>query len=321
MKALCLKSIAPLHLSLANDIPFSVPGAGEILVRVRAAGVTPTELSWYPTTHTKEGKQRTDPIPGHEFSGEVAALGPGTSGFDVGQEIYGMNDWFAAGAIAEFCVTKPQWIAFKPAGLTHEEAASVPIGALTAWQGLLDRAKLEPGERVLVHGGAGAVGVFVIQLALIHGAHVSATASPRNFPFLKQLGAEQLIDYHADRFESKVGKVDVIFDCVGGETLKRSWAVLKPAGRVVTIVEAKEKSADERAQRAFFIVEPNQGQLVKIGELLNLKQLRPVVDAVVALEQSVDAYTGKMERNVRRGKVVVVVHPPSKTDVEVGSLG
>lgn len=311
MKALCLKSIDPLILAVASDVPVPAPAAGEILVRVRAAGVTPTELSWYPTTHTKDGKPRTNPIPGHEFSGAVAALGSGASGFDVGQEIYGMNDWFADGAMAEFCVTRPEWIAIKPARLTHEQAASVPISALTAWQGLLDRANVQPGERVLVHGGAGAVGVYVIQLALLYGAHVSTTASSRNFPFLKELGAEQLIDYRADRFEQIVGKVDVVFDCVGGETLKRSWDVLKPGGRVITIVEGKEPTVDERTKKAFFIVEPNQEQLVKISELLNLRRLRPVVDAIIALEQSADAYVGDAARKLRRGKVVVAVSPPS----------
>ena len=155
------------------------PGEGELLIRVHAAGVTPTELGWYPTNYAKDGSPRKGAVPGHEFSGVVAALGKNANGFQEGQEVYGMNDWFADGATAEFCVTQAQSIALKPATLTYEEAATVPIGALTAWQGLLDRAKIQPGERVLVHGGGGAVGIFAVQLAHLHGAHVIATASPK----------------------------------------------------------------------------------------------------------------------------------------------
>src|SRR5271169_5495674 len=137
---------------IATVVPRPRPGEGELLIRVCAAGVTPTELLWYPTTQKKDGTPRKGAVPGHEFSGVVAELGKNINGFEVGQEIYGFNDWFADGATAEFCLTTPQSIAGKPATLTHEAAATVPIGALTAWQGLLERAKIQPGERVLIQG-------------------------------------------------------------------------------------------------------------------------------------------------------------------------
>jgi NADPH:quinone reductase-like Zn-dependent oxidoreductase len=159
-----------------DDVAKPKPGRGEMLVRVYAAGVTSKELLWYPTTHDKSGELRSRAVPGHEFSGVIEAAGEDAEGFSAGQEVYGMNDWFSDGATAEYCVTRPASVAPKPAQLTHVEAASVPIGALTAWQGLFDRAKLQAGERVLVHGGAGAVGLFAIQLARLHGAHVTATA-------------------------------------------------------------------------------------------------------------------------------------------------
>src|SRR5262249_787889 len=152
-------------LLVAATLTQPQPADGELLIRVRAAGVTPTELLWYPTTHTKQGGVRTSAVPGHEFSGVIAVLGKGANDFSVGDEVYGMNDWFADGATAEFCLTQPQNIALKPKALTHELAATVPIGALTAWQGLFDRAKLQSGERVLIHGAAGAVGLFAVQLA------------------------------------------------------------------------------------------------------------------------------------------------------------
>src|ERR1700712_5291520 len=119
------------------------PGPGEVLVHVYAAGITPTELLWYPTLHTKSGDKRNQAVPGHEFSGVIAALGEGVADLEIGQEIYGMNEWFADGALAEYCITQPASIAPKPRSLTHVQAASVPIGALTAWQGLIDRARLK----------------------------------------------------------------------------------------------------------------------------------------------------------------------------------
>src|SRR5215475_14485266 len=137
------------------DLQKPEAGLGEILIQVHAAGVTTTELLWSTTTHTKSGTARMHAVPGHEFSGVIAAIGKDVQDFEVGDEVYGMNDWFADGATAEFCITLPQNIARKPATLSHEAAASVPIGALTSWQGLIDRAKLEPGERILVHGGPG----------------------------------------------------------------------------------------------------------------------------------------------------------------------
>ena len=158
-----------------------------------------------------------------------------------------MNDWFADGATAEFCAGAAG-IAPKPKHLSHAESAAVPIGALTAWQGLVDRAKIREGERVLVHGGAGAVGVFAVQIARLHGAEIIATASRRNADFVAKLGAQTVIDYAATPFEQRAKDVDVVFDCVGGDTLRRSWSVLKPGGRMVTIAAAKRSSGRSSRQ-------------------------------------------------------------------------
>jgi NADPH:quinone reductase-like Zn-dependent oxidoreductase len=288
-------------------LPQPKPGDSELLIRVHAAGVTPTELLWYPTTHTKEGGARTSAVPGHEFSGVVAALGKGANSFKVGDEIYGMNDWFADGATAEFCLTQPQHVALKPKGLTHELAATVPIGALTAWQGLLDRAKLQTGERVLIHGAAGAVGLFAVQLAHLHSAYVIATASGRNSEFLKKLGADGVIDYKTSRFEDEVEKVDIVFDAVGGETLDRSWNVLKPGGRMVTIAADSEGTADQRVKDAFFIVEPNQKQLLEVAKLLDAGTLKAFVNAVVPLDEATVAYSRAVRAERGFGKVVIAV--------------
>jgi NADPH:quinone reductase-like Zn-dependent oxidoreductase len=186
------------------------PGRGQILIRVYAAGVTTTELHWDPTTHKKSGEPRLNAIPGHEFSGMIAEMCDDAGGFTIGQEVYGMNEWYEEGATAEYCLTEPSGIATKPASLTHEVAATVPIGALTAWQGLLDRAKLQQGERGLVHGAAGGVGVFAVQLAHVHGAQVIATTSSHTVALVKELGADEIIGYKMDRFERGYGKVVVV---------------------------------------------------------------------------------------------------------------
>jgi NADPH:quinone reductase-like Zn-dependent oxidoreductase len=289
------------------EAPTPSAGPGAVLVQVCAAGITPSELLWYPTTYNKDGTRRTHAIPGHEFSGVITAIGPGVSAFAVGDEVYGMNDWFADGTIAEFCVAGTAGIAPKPKHLSHAESAAVPIGALTAWQGLVDRAKVLQGERVLVHGGAGAVGVFVIQIARLRGAEVIATASSRNAEFVAKLGAQAAIDYAATPFEQHAKDVDIVFDCVGGDTLRRSWSVLKPGGRMVTIAAGSEAQDDPRVKEAFFIVEPNQKQLIQIAALLDAGTFRVFVDSEISLAEAPDAFARTIPRKLGFGKTVVVM--------------
>ncbi len=307
MRTMRLSDSAQSPVLVEENVPLPQPGRGELLVRVYAAGVTSTELLWYPTTHSNNGERRSRAVPDHEFSGVIAAVGEDVVGFEIGQEVYGMNDWFSDGALAEYCLTQPTSVAQKPPRLTHIEAAAVPIGALTAWQGLFERARLQAGEHVLVHGGAGAVGVFAIQLARLHGAHVITTASARNLAFVSQLGAAQVIDYRAVRFEDNVRDMDVVFDTVGGDTLQRSWGVLKPGGRMVTIAADSETSTDERVKQAFFIVEPNHEQLTRIGDLLEAGDLQTVVDAALPLTRASEAYTGEVKQRRGCGKLVVNV--------------
>jgi len=293
-----------IELEEANA-PRPEPEPAELLIRICAAGVTPTELLWYPTSHDRNGKKRNNAVPGHEFSGVIAAAGKATVGFSLGESVYGMNDWFADGAMAEFCLSTPSSIAKKPSCLTHVQTASVPIGALTSWQGLFDRAKLKSGERALIHGGAGAVGVFAVQLARYAGAHVIATASADNLEFAASLGAEQVLDYRTSRFEQVLSEIDVVFDTVGGETLQRSWGVLKPSGRIITIAAGEENATDERTKGAFLLVQPNQKQLEEIANLLDSQTIIPVIDAVVPFRSAADAYKKNVRNRLGRGKLVV----------------
>jgi NADPH:quinone reductase-like Zn-dependent oxidoreductase len=307
MKAMQVNHSTQGPVLIATELPQPEPGEGELLIRVRAVGVTHTELNWYPTTHARDGSPRKGAVPGHEFSGAIAALGKNTKGFEVGQDIYGMSDWFVDGATAEFCVTQPQSIAPKPVALTHEAAATVPIGALTAWQGLLERANMQPGERVLIQGGAGAVGLFAVQLAHLHDAHVIATASQKNLQLVVELGADEVIDYKASRFEDRSGNVDVVFDTVGGDTLDRSWRTLNAGGRLVTIVSGLPANAEQRVKDAFFIVEPRQKQLLEVATLLDAGTLKTYVSAVVPFAETSDAYSGTVPGMLGYGKVVIAI--------------
>jgi NADPH:quinone reductase-like Zn-dependent oxidoreductase len=307
MKAMQVNKVDQGSRLVLVELQKPEPSLGEILVHVHAAGVTTTELSWYPTTHTKSGTERPRAVPGHEFSGVITAIGKGVQDFEVGDEVYGMNDWYADGATAEFCITVPQNIARKPATLSHEAAASVPIGALTSWQGLIDRAKLEQGERVLIHGGAGAVGIYAVQLAHMRGARVITTVSTQDIEFVKRLGADEVIDYKASRFEKEVQDVDVVFDAVGGDTLDRSWGVLKPGGRMITIAADGEGTTDQRVKDAYFIVEPNQKQLVEIAKQLDAGYLRAFVKTTIPLNEASAAYSGAVRDKRGHGKIVISV--------------
>ncbi|CAN5628117.1 NADP-dependent oxidoreductase [soil metagenome] len=307
MKAMQLVSSKDTPILVPADVPRPKPERGEIVVQVYAAGVTPTELLWYPTTHTPEGQERKLAIPGHEFSGVVVEVGDDVFGQSLGDEVFGMNDWFGQGSTAEYCLTKPTWIAAKPTSLTHAEAASVPIGALTAWQGLVEKAKIQPGNRVLIHGASGAVGLFAVQIAAQRGATVIATASERNAALVKDLGASEVIDYKTVRFEKHVSDVDVVFDTVGGETLNRSWSVLSPGGRMVTIAADAEGQIERRVKDAFFIVEPNHEQLTEIRKLLDAGTLRTYINALVPLSEAPEAYKGAIEHKLGYGKVVIAV--------------
>src|SRR5262245_49541257 len=192
-----------------EDAPKPSPKAGEVLVRV--AGVIPTELLWQTSRATRSGTPRPLPfIPGHEFSGDLAALGEGVTSFSVGEAVYGMNDWYSNGAQAEYCLTRVDDIARKPTSVDHVSVAVTPISGLTAWQGLFERARIEAGRHILIHGAAGGVGSFAVQFAHWRGARVTATVSAANIGFVRELGADDVIDYRAERFEERVQKVDAV---------------------------------------------------------------------------------------------------------------
>ncbi len=304
MKAIRIHERGGPEVLRYEDAPVPKPGAGEILVRVHAAGVTHGELEWFPTWFTRLSQHRPFPVtPGHEFSGEVVEVGEGAHGFAVGDQVFGLNDWFCNGAFAEYCITRPDFIIPRPASIDELSAAVTPISALTAWQGLIHRGRLAGGNRVLIHGGAGGVGQFAVQIARWRGAHVIATCSSQNESYVREIGAHETIDYRAVNFESAVRDVDLVLDTVGGETLNRSWQVLAPGGRLVTITNDGMTSKDLRVREAFFIVEPDRTQLEELTGWIVEGLLKPDVDRIFPLARTREAF----ETKGVRGKSVVRV--------------
>lgn len=307
MKAIYLNQKAGPESLVWGDVPQPAPGEGEVLVRVKATAITPTEFQWYPTFNLSTGESRPFPIVlSHEFSGVVEAPGPGAGDFQVGDAVFGLNHWFANGAQAEFCVAPASALARKPRLLDDAQATVVPVSALTAWQGLLCRADVQRGQHVLIHGAAGGVGLFAVQLARWRGAHVIATASAANLDFVRMLGAEQVIDYRTTRFENVVRDVDVVFDTVGGETLERSWGVLRPGGRLVTIATHSSGAGDQRVRDAFLLVRADGCQLRQIARLIDAGELRVFVEAVFPLVEARKAYA-RAQHGKMRGKIALRV--------------
>ena len=298
----------PDHL-VYEDAPQPHPGPGEVLVRVYAAGIIATELKWDETYQTAAGSPRALPIPGRDLSGVVEELGPGATTLVKGSEVYAMLGYGRDGAQADSTIALLGELVPKPGPLDHVQAAAVPLSALTAWQALFDHAHLAAGQTVLIHGGAGGVGVFAVQLAHWAGAQVIATASARNRDFLRELGANEIIDYTTTRFEEVVHGVELVFDLVGGDTLQRSWQVIKPGGVLVSVVSpppppAVTKGHDVRF--AWFVVEPNRDELIHIGALMDAGHLRPIIDTVFPLAQARQAYE-QAAKGHTRGKIVLRV--------------
>ena len=278
------------------------------MVRVYATGVIASELTWSVTYQTNAGQERPFPIPGHDLSGVVEALGSGANGFAVGSEVYALTAFDRDGAEAEYAIALPSELAAKPRSLTYVQAASVPLTALTAWQGFFIHAGLAAGQSVLIHGAAGGVGVFAVQLAHWTGAHVIGTASARNLDFLKELGADEVIDYTTTRFEEVLHDIDVVFDTVGGQTLDRSWQVLKKGGVMVSVAQppSVEQAQAHGVRGVWFIVEPNGEQLAKISTLIDSGKIRPIVDTELPLTKARQAYEQGAKGHTR-GKIVLRV--------------
>jgi NADPH:quinone reductase-like Zn-dependent oxidoreductase len=278
------------------------------LVAVRAAAITFTELSWDLSWTTREGADRTPVIPSHEFAGTVAALGPDVSGLSVGDDVYGLVDFDRDGAAAAYTVMPADQLAHKPATASYVEAAALPLAALTAWQALVDHAHLQAGETLLVHGGAGGVGVYAVQLGRILGATVIATGRAGDALFVRDLGASEFIDVATEAFDEIAQDVDVVLDTVGSSTLDRSYGVLRPGGRLVSVATqpSPEQAAAHGVTATYFIVRPDRGELERLAGYVDIGQLLPVVAGTFPLAEGRSAFDS-VSKPRSPGKTVLVV--------------
>ena len=275
-------------------------------MQVHAASLTPTELEWPSTWVDRAGNARPTPIPAHEVSGVVVALGYGTTGFAVGDEVYGLTDWYRDGAAADYVAVEARNLASKPRSLDHAHSAAVPLAGLTAWQALFDHGGLSAGKSVLIHGAGGGVGVFAVQLARSAGARVVATGRAWAEGLVRELGADEFVDAEHGRFEDVVGEADVVFDLVGGQIRKRSWAVVKPGGVLVSVVDLLEEARHQGARGVFFVVEPDRAALAELARRIDAGELRSIVGEVFPLEHGREAFEAKRRSGVP-GKVVLQV--------------
>jgi len=280
--------------------PDPQPAINDVVVRVHAAGFVNTELSWPSTWTDRTGRDRTPSIPGHELAGVVAALGYGTTGLSVGQRVFGLTDWYRDGTLAESVAVESRNLAPLPGDMDFTVGASLPISGLTAWQGLFEHGRLRAGESVIAHGAAGAVGSMVIQLAREFGAYVIGTGRAADRQAALDFGAKEFVDLDHDRLED-VGKVDLVFDVIGGDIQKRSSALVRSGGTLVTVVGPPEaRPADGIA--VDFVVEADRAQLGEIVDRVRDGRLRTHIGTVSPLDDAVAAFNSK-ERH--RGKTII----------------
>ena len=308
----------PQDLVYEENVMQPRPKEGELLVKVYATGVTQNEINWI----WYHSDISLPIILGHELSGIVEEVDSKATNQRVGEAVYGLTDTLSVtrdGAEADYVIAMDSEIAPKPQSLDHEYAAAVPMAGLTAWQALFDHAHLSSKDTILIHGAAGGVGSFAVQLARWTGAHIIGTASEQNFSFLKDLGVNDVIDYKKTRFEDRVHDVDVVFDTVGGKTLERSWQVLRKGGKLVSVASQDLPTTFDKLQAYFkeigdsygidatwFILHPSRDQLIKIGELIDSGRVKPVVDTILPLSQASQAYEGAKGVH-KHGKIVLRV--------------
>ncbi|UWU75389.1 NADP-dependent oxidoreductase [Bradyrhizobium huanghuaihaiense] len=308
MMAWRVHEFGPPEIMKFERISRPEPVPGEVLVKVEAAGVGPWD-GWI-----RAGKSALpQPLPltlGSDLSGEIVAAGPGLSELRVGEQVYGVTNPRFIGAYAEYAVASAGMVSTKPTSLTHVEAASLPVVAVTAWQALFDHAQLEAGQRVVIHGAAGNVGSYAVQLARQAGIQTIATVSTGDVAAVRNLGANTVIDYRTQRFEEEVRDVDAVIDLVGGETQTRSFQVLRRGGKLISAVSNPDQQLAQRygVGANFFLVNVTSQHLKEIARLVDGGKLRTHVGAVVPLADAREAHL--MLERVRpqpKGKIVLVV--------------
>ena len=305
MKAGRIHRFGSPEVIIIEDVAKPEPGYGEVLVRVAAAGVGPWDAL------IREGKSEVSPQPpltlGSDLSGLVEAVGPGVTGFNRGDEIYGLTNSQFCGAYAEYALAQSSMVARKPARLNHVEAASVPVVAVTAWQMLFDYAHLQAGQTILILGAAGSVGAYAVQLASRSRIHVIATAGSSDLEYVRKLGAETVVDYRSDKLGYAAWSVDAVLDLVGGKTREEAARALKPGGILVSVVSADPVPTRSDVRSVFFYVEVTTARLNAISEMLEARKLSTDVGTVLPLSQARVAHEMLAGAPHARGKIVLKI--------------
>ena len=312
MKAIVAHEYGAPEVLKYEDAPRPEPKENELLVRVIACGVNPADPLVISGRFAKEFGTHLPLIPGYDVAGVVEKTGAKVTKFKKGDAVYGYA--LFGGGWAEYAVLAENEAALKAKSATFVEAAAVPMGALTAWQGLIDTAKLTAGQTVLIHGGSGGVGSFAIQIAKAKGARVIATASTANQDLLKQLGADVAIDYTKTKFEDVAKDVDVVFDTVGRDTLARSYPIVKKGGIVTTIVARPDPAQLDkyRIRGSSVASHPDGNELAEITSLIEAGKIKPIVTEVLPLTDAVKA-SQQAETHHTRGKIVLGISDEPKS--------
>ncbi len=297
MRAVRLHGGEPTPRVALEELAIPNPGPGEVLVEVHAAAITRDELEW--------PVDRLPAVPSYEVSGVVSEIASDVTDLRVGDEVYALTPFDRDGVAREYAAVPSSVLAAKPGSLSHVEAAAVPMGALSAWQGLFDHGRLEAGRRVLVLGAAGGVGHFATQLAHERGAHVTGTASAADLELVRELGAEEVVD-RAERLEESIEPVDLVFDTVGGDALASAVEVVRPGGRIVSVAEEPPEHGRDDIAALYFVVEQSRDQLEELARLIEAGRIRPAIDAVFPLADAPAAFARVHERG-KRGKVVLEI--------------
>jgi NADPH:quinone reductase-like Zn-dependent oxidoreductase len=305
MKAVVVHEFGGPEVMKYEDVPRPEPKEDEILVRVMAAAVNPVDAYVRQGKFSKGGLDKEPFIIGYDIAGTVEKTGASVKKFKAGDAVY---SYLEGGGYAEFALTKESETALKPRNINFVEAAAVPLAATTAWQALVDEARLSSGQSVLIHGGSGGVGSFAIQIAKARGAKVIATASTAHQDLLKQLGVDQAIDYTTTKFEDVVNGVDVVFNCVRADALARSYGVLKKGGVIVSITQDPDQTecAKHRIHCSSVGAHPDAKVLEELTKLIEAGKMKPIVSQTLPLADASKAHQ-QIETHHTLGKIVLKV--------------
>ena len=312
MKAVVAHEYGAPEVLKFEEVPRPEPKEDEALVRVIASGVNPADPLTLSGKYAREFGTRLPLIPGYDIAGIVEKTGPNVTKLKVGDAVYGYPTF--GGGWADYVTVKEWEVAAKPKSLNFVEAASVPMGALTAWQALVDVAKLHAGQTILIHGGSGGVGSFAVQIAKARGARVIATASTANQDLLKQLGADVAVDYAKTRFDDVAKDVDAVLDPVGKETLARSYDVVKKGGIVMSLVARPDPVELKKRgiHGAGISAHPDAADLAEIGQLIDAGKIKPIVTQILPLSEAITAQQQAATHHTR-GKVVLQIADEPKS--------